>query len=59
MIKRLSVYIGDYKKYLYLAPLVVFLDVICELSMPLLMSRIVDVGIPTLDVGYIVRIAGC
>jgi len=38
-----------------LVPIFVFLDVICELSMPLLMARIVDEGIPAGDVAFIIR----
>lgn len=56
MIKKLSKYIAEYKKYVYLIPILVFLDVLCELSMPLLMARIVDLGIPGKDVSYITRI---
>ena len=56
MIKKLSKYIAEYKKYVYLVPILVFLDVLCELSMPLLMARIVDLGIPGKDVSYITRI---
>ncbi len=55
MLKRLSVYIGKYKKYVLAVPVFVFLDVICELSMPLLMARIVDAGIPAGDVTFITR----
>lgn len=56
MIKKLSVYIAEYKKFVYLVPILVFLDVLCELSMPLLMARIVDLGIPGKDVAFITRI---
>ena len=56
MIKNLSKYIAEYKKYVYLVPILVFLDVLCELSMPLLMARIVDLGIPGKDVTFITRI---
>jgi ATP-binding cassette subfamily B multidrug efflux pump len=56
LIKKLSKYIAEYKKYVYLVPILVFLDVLCELSMPLLMARIVDLGIPGKDVSYITRI---
>jgi hypothetical protein len=48
--------VGRYRREITLVPIFVFLDVICELSMPLLMSRIVDVGIPGQDVAYIARI---
>jgi ATP-binding cassette subfamily B protein len=39
-----------------MVPVFVFLDVLCELSMPLLMARIVDKGIPAGDVAFITRI---
>ncbi|MCE1252650.1 MAG: ABC transporter ATP-binding protein/permease [Anaerolineae bacterium] len=49
-------HLGQYKKYVVLIPFLVFLDVLSELSIPLLMSRIVDVGIVNSDIGYIARI---
>lgn len=55
MIKRFAAYIREYKSYYFLSPLFVFLDVMCELSIPLLMSRIIDVGIPSQDIAYIAR----
>jgi len=56
LIRKLAGYLGRYKRAMYLEPMVVLLDVIFELSMPLLMSRIVDIGIATQDVRYIARI---
>jgi len=56
LIKRLSGFIGEYRKALILVPFFVFLDVLCELSMPLLMSKVIDVGIPAKDIQYITRI---
>ena len=56
MIKKLARYIGQYKRTVLLVPIFVLLDVLCELSMPLLMSRIIDVGIAEKDVAYIGRI---
>jgi ATP-binding cassette subfamily B protein len=53
LLKKLSVYIGKYKKYVLAVPFFVFLDVICELSMPLLMARIVDEGIPAGNIPFI------
>lgn len=38
-----------------MVPVFVFLDVLCELSMPLLMARIVDQGVPAGDVAFITR----
>lgn len=56
MIRKFVPYIGQYKKYLALIPILVFLDVLAELSMPLLMARVIDAGIPARDVGFIARI---
>lgn len=56
MIKKLAGYVGRYKRVIYLVPLIVLLEVMAELSMPLFMSRIVDVGIADGDVAYIGRI---
>lgn len=55
MIKKFSAYLGEYRKFLPLIPCLVLLDVLCELSMPLLMAKIIDVGIPARDVSYIGR----
>ena len=45
MIKTLLKYAGPYKKESILAPLCVTAEVLLEITIPLLMSRIVDVGI--------------
>jgi ATP-binding cassette subfamily B protein len=55
LIKKLTVFIQGYQKYIYTVPFFIFLDVVCELSMPLLMAHIIDVGIPNKDVGDIQR----
>ena len=56
MIKKLWSYIGNYKSLIILSPIFVMFDVVCELSMPYLMGRIVDKGIPALNLQYILRI---
>ena len=56
MVKKLSIYLGQYKKYAYLVPILVFFEVLCELSMPLLMAKIIDIGILNKDISYIARI---
>ena len=56
MIKKLWSYIGNYKSLIILSPLCVMLDVVCELSMPFLMGKIVDNGIPALNLQYIIQI---
>jgi len=55
MIKRFYPFIKEYKKYLILGPLCVTIEVICELLMPYLMSKIVDIGIPALNNSYILH----
>jgi ATP-binding cassette subfamily B multidrug efflux pump len=56
LIRKLAGYVGRYKRMIMLVPIFVLLDVLCELSIPLLMSKIVDVGIAGKDVAYIARI---
>ncbi len=56
MIKKLYKYIGKYKKFLFLIPILVLLDVLCELSIPLLMAKVIDIGIPAKDLQFITRI---
>ena len=45
MIKKLIVYLREFRRDAVLAPLLIVLEVICELLLPLLMARIIDVGI--------------
>ena len=56
MIKKLWSYIGHYKLLIILSPLCVMLDVVCELSMPFLMGKLVDKGIPALNLQYIIQV---
>jgi len=56
VIRKLWAYLGSYRRVLLLSPLLVMVDVVCELTMPMLMGRIVDRGIPTLDLQYIVSV---
>lgn len=56
MIRKLWGYLGKYKRLLSVSPLFVMVDVVCELTMPMLMGKIVDRGIPTLNLQYIVGV---
>lgn len=56
MIKTLYPYTKRFQKYAVLTPVCVIGEVLLEITIPLLMSRIVDVGIPARDVGYIVKL---
>jgi len=56
VIRKLWSYIGSYKSLIILSPIFVMFDVVCELSMPFLMGKIVDKGIPALNLQYIIQI---
>lgn len=53
--KKLLVYLRDYKKETVLAPLFKMLEASFELFVPLVMAAIVDVGIKQEDTSYILR----
>jgi len=50
--------IGPYKKYAILTPIVTGLEVIVEILIPLIMARIIDVGIANGDISYIAQMGG-
>ncbi len=56
MIKKLLEQLGTYKKYLFYCLFLMTGDVICVMLMPMLMSRIVDVGVANKDLGYIWKV---
>lgn len=56
MIKKLLENVGEYKKDSILAPIYVILEVIMEVLIPLLMAKIVDVGLANGDIPYIVKV---
>ena len=56
MIKKLASYIGEYKRDSLLTPLFVILEVVMEVVIPMLMARIIDVGIQNSDIDYILEI---
>lgn len=51
--KKLLIYLKDYKKESVLAPLFKMLEAFFELLVPLVMANIIDRGISTADTGYI------
>lgn len=53
MLKLMREHIKGYEKQAVLSPILIVLEVICELLLPLIMAEIVDVAIPAGDVGYI------
>lgn len=57
--KRLLVYLKDYKKESVLAPLFKLLEAFFELLVPLVMANIIDRGIADKDMGYIAKMGLC
>ena len=55
MIKKLLSYVGEYKKWVLLAPVLMVVEVVCELILPRLMAAIVDVGIANSDMAAILK----
>ena len=53
MIKKLSSYIGEYKKASILTPVFVACEVVLEVTIPVLMAKIVDTGIKSGDMKYV------
>ena len=56
MLKTLLPYMKKYKWSTIFAPLSIIAEVLLEITIPVLMSRIVDNGIPNKDIAYIVKI---
>ena len=56
--KRLMVYLTNYKKECVIAPAFKMLEALFDLFVPLVMANIIDVGIPAGDTGYILRKCG-
>ena len=57
--KKLFIYLKDYKKETILAPLFKLLEAFFELLVPLVVANIIDVGIPKGDMGYIGKMGAC
>jgi len=55
MVKKLLSHVGEYKKWVLLAPVLMVAEVVCELILPRLMAAIVDVGIANSDMGTILK----
>ena len=56
--RKLLVYLKDYKKESVLGPLFKLLEASFELFVPLVIARIVDTGISGRDYGYVWRMGG-
>jgi len=56
--KRFIPFLKTYKKYIMLAFFFMIFDVLGEIVQPILMSKIVDVGIANKDLNYIIKVGG-
>lgn len=56
MIKKISQYIGEFKKDTILTPVLVALEVFTEVIIPLLMAKIIDIGVGEGDIAYVTKI---
>ena len=55
MLRTLLKYIGEFRTTAILTPMCMIGEVICEMIIPILMGRIVDLGIGGSDMNYIIR----
>ena len=58
MIKKLKPYLRKYRLPAILCPIFVIFEVIFEIRIPVLMSKIIDIGIPRKDMAYILQTGG-
>lgn len=56
MIKKLSAYIKEYKTAAVLTSVLVMMEVVMEVVIPRQMSKIIDIGLPSGDTGYVTKI---
>jgi ATP-binding cassette subfamily B multidrug efflux pump len=58
MITKLLSFLREYEKSAVLAPLAIIGETVLEVIIPFLMAKIIDVGIKTGDLRYVVRVGG-
>lgn len=56
--RKLLKYLKDYKRQCILGPLFKFTEALMELFIPLIMARIIDVGIKNRDTSYVYKMGG-
>ncbi|WP_073024566.1 ABC transporter ATP-binding protein [Lutispora thermophila] len=56
MLRKLLTFMKKYAIYAFLSPLFMILEVLADIIIPYIMSRIVDVGIANQDIQYIVKL---
>ncbi len=52
---KLVKYMKKYKLYAFLAPILVSVEVLCELMLPKLMSKIINIGVVNNDLNYVIK----
>lgn len=58
MLRRIFSYMGEYKKYMYLAVICITGESVFELVIPLIMANILDIGVTNQDKVYIFQQGG-
>jgi len=58
VIKKLAPYLSKYKIYAILCPIFVIGEVLLEIRIPFLMAKIVDEGIPSKNITYVLQTGG-
>ncbi len=53
--RKLLIYLRDYKKESTLAPLFKMMEAIFELFVPLVMAKVIDIGIVNSDISYVIK----
>ena len=56
MIKKLSAYVREFKTPAILTSIMVTLEVVMEVVIPRQMAKIIDIGLPAGDIGYVTKI---
>lgn len=56
MIKKLTTYIGEFKRNSVITPIFMVLECLCEVIIPLLMAMIIDKGLNNNDMVYVAKI---
>ena len=55
MLKKLSAYIGEFKKETLLSPVCIAVEVIMEVILPMLMALVIDNGVNVGDMNYVLK----
>ena len=55
---RLRRFLKDYKKECIIGPICKLVEAILELFVPLVMAKIIDVGVKNGDSGYVIKMGG-